>query len=327
MAQITVMMAAYNAEKYIARALESLLRQTFMDFDVIVVDDGSTDGTGAIADRYARQDSRIHVLHQKNSGVCVTRNNCLDWAYAHSDSQWLIYVDSDDWTHPEMLERMLGAARENGVKICACGYQETTGEDLVVCQQDLEPVCWPTMDFYQQHYTNAIMTCCKLYHKSCYEGIRNPGYRYYDDEFVTHRVLYPQERIVVIPAALYAYYTNPTSLTKDKWTPNRLVTWDAYEEQIAFFAQHGRQDLVRFRYRGYLDNALVNWECAKKAEDTPENVRARKFIRRRIRKLLRRMWHAGCVEFWFDYDILYACYPLTTKLYRAWLEGKSRFGK
>lgn len=327
MAQITVMMAAYNAEAYIGRALDSLQRQSFSDFDVIVVDDGSTDGTGAIADRYAGEDGRIHVLHQKNSGVCVTRNNCLDWAYANSDSQWLIYVDSDDWAHPEMLERMLRAARENGVKICACGYQETTGEDPTISPEDLVPVCWPTMDFYQQHYINAIMTCCKLYHKSCYEKIRHPLDNYFDDEFVSYKMLYAQEKMVVIPAPLYAYFINNVGLTKKKWTPKLLDAWVAYEEQIAFFAQQGRQDLVRFRYRGYLDNAMVNFANANESEDTPENIRARKRIRKCMRKLLRRMWHAGCIEFWFDFDTLYTFYPLETKLYRAWLEGKSRLGK
>lgn len=327
MAQITVMMAAYNSAPYIARALESLLHQTFADFDVIVADDGSTDGTGAIADSYAEKDSRVHVLHQKNSGVCVTRNNCLDWAYAHSDSQWLIYVDSDDWTHPEMLERMLHAAQENHVKICVCGYQETTGEDPVIRPEELEPVCWPTMDYYQQDYVNAIMTCCKLYHKSCYEKIRHPLDNYFDDEFVSHKMLYAQEKIVVLPAPLYAYFINNTGLTKKKWTPKLLDAWVAYEEQIAFFAQKGRQDLVQFRYRGYLENALVNLENAMQAENTPENIRARKKIRRRIRSLLRRMWHSGCIDFRLDFDILYDYYPLTTKLYRAWRELVEKLGK
>lgn len=324
MAQITVMMAAYNAEQYIRRALDSLLAQTFADFDVIIVNDGSKDATGKIADAYAAKDGRIHVLHQKNSGVCITRNNCLDWAYEHSDSQWVIFVDSDDWAHPEMLERLLRAAQDNNVLISACGYEETTGADPVIVPEMLEPVCWETMAFYQAHYVNAIMTCCKLYHKSCYQDIRHPLDNYFDDEFVSYKMLYAQERIAVIPAPLYAYFVNMTGLTKRKWTPKLLDAWVAYEEQIAFFTEKGRQDLVNFRYRGYLENAMVNYEAAQKAEDTPEVVQVRKRMDKQIRRLLRRMWKQGCIEFWVDFDILVRFYPVWTRLYRLWLEIRSR---
>lgn len=323
MAQITVMMAAYNAAKYLPRALDSILAQTFPDFDVIIVNDGSKDETGAIADAYAKADSRIHVIHQKNSGVCVTRNNCLDWAYASSDSQWVTFIDSDDWVHPEMLERMLRAAQDNHVYISACGYQETTGEDPIIDPAQLEPVCWETMEFYQADYVNAIMTCCKLYHKSCYKDIRHPVDNYFDDEFVSYKMLYAQDRMAVIPAPLYAYFVNTTGLTKKKWAPKLLDAWVAYEEQIAFFKEKGRQDLVRFRYRGYYDNAVTNYQAALQAGDAPEMVEAREKIRRCMRQLLRRMWHEGCIEFWPDYDVLYTFYPNWTRLYRLWLEIKS----
>ena len=320
MAQITVMMAAYNAGNYIRRALDSLRKQTFSDFDVIIVNDGSKDDTGSIADEYVRMDSRIHVIHQKNSGVCVTRNNCLDWAYASSDSQWVIFVDSDDWVHPEFLERLLGAAQKHNVLISACGYEETTGADPVIDPRDLEPVCWKTMEFYQANYVNAIMTCCKLYHKSCYKDIRHPTDNYFDDEFVSYRMLYAQERMTVIPAPLYAYFVNTTGLTKKKWTPKLLDAWVAYEEQIAFFEKEGRRDLMRFRYRGWMDNAVVNDKAAQEAEDTPEVIAARKRIRRETRKLLRRMWRLGFLEFRFDQDILFRFCPLQAKIYRFAME-------
>ena len=320
MAQITVMMAAYNAQQYIRRALDSLLSQTFEDFDVIICNDGSKDETGAICDSYVRNDSRIHVIHQENSGVCVTRNNCLDWAYANSDSQWVIFVDSDDWVHPEFLERLLTAARENHVLISACGYEETTGADPVIDPMDLTPVVWKTMEFYQASYVNAIMTCCKLYHKSCYKDIRHPTDNYFDDEFVSYKMLYAQENMTVIPAPLYAYFVNTTGLTKKKWTPKLLDAWVAYEEQIKFFTEKGRDDLVRFRYRGYLENAMVNYAAAQQAGDAPEMIQARKKIRRSIRQLLRRMWKLGYIEFWIDFDILYTFYPFLTRLYRLYLE-------
>ena len=324
MARISVMMAAYNAEPYIGRALDSILAQTFSDFDVIVVDDGSKDATGAIADAYAARDSRIHVLHQKNSGVCVTRNNCIDWTYRCSDSQWIIFADSDDWMHPEMLERMLRAAEENGVHICACGYGETTGADPVINPKDLEPQVWKPMDFYQASYVNAIMTCCKLYHKSCYEHVRHPVDNYFDDEFVSYKMLYPEEKMVVIPAPLYAYFINETGLTKRAWTPRLLDAWVAYEEHIAFFREKGEQELVSFRLRGYLENALVNYQAAMEAADTAEIRKARKRIRRKIRELIRRMRRHGCLSYQYDFDTILAFYPVWTRFIRLFRETAQR---
>lgn len=326
MAQISVMMAAYNAEPYIRRALDSILAQTFRDFDIIVVDDGSRDATGAIADDYAARDSRVHVLHQENSGVCVTRNNAIDWTYRCSDSQWIIFADSDDWMHPQMLERMITAAQENQVRIVACGYEETTGADPVIREEDLQPQVWNTMDFYQADYVNAIMTCCKLYHKSLYKDIRHPTDNYFDDEFVSYKMLYAAEKMVVIPAPLYAYFVNMEGLTKRPWTPKLLDAWVAYEEQIAFFREKGRQDLVNFRLRGYLENAMVNFQVANQAQDTPEVIAARKRIRKKIRQLITRMYKAGCLSYRFDFETLITFYPYATRVVRLWRETRERLG-
>jgi len=176
------------------------------------------------------------------------------------------------------------------------------------------------MEFYQANYVNAIMTCCKLYHKSCYKDIRHPTDNYFDDEFVSYKMLYAQEMMTVIPAPLYAYFVNTTGLTKKKWTPKLLDAWVAYEEQIAFFEEKGRRDLMRFRYRGWMDNAVVNYAAAREAEDTPEVIAARKRIRRETRKLLRRMWKLGFLEFQFDQDILFLFCPFQAKLYRFLME-------
>lgn len=321
MAQISVMMAAYNAEAHLRRALDSLIAQTFRDFDVIVVDDGSKDATGAIADEYAQRDSRIHVLHQENAGTCITRNVCLDWTFHNSDSQWILFADSDDWLHPEMLERMLKAVQELSVRICVCGYQETTGADPVIKPEDFTPRIRKTMDFYQESYVNAIMACCKLYHKSCYSGIRHPVENYhFDDEFVTYQVLYREENLAFIPAPLYAYFINDKGLTKQTWNPSFLDAWVAYEQQIRFFTDRGNEDLVRFRYRGYLENAMVN---LAQAENYPDQKAAKPMIRKiksRIRDVIRRAWKCGTLDFQMDFDLLVRFYPLTTKAYRFYLE-------
>jgi glycosyltransferase involved in cell wall biosynthesis len=120
MAAISVIIPVYQVEKYIRRCLDSLLAQTFSDFEAILVDDGSTDQSGAICEEYARKDPRFVVFHQKNQGQSVARNYALDWVYANSDSRYISFVDSDDWVHPKYLELLYEAITRFSVKISQC---------------------------------------------------------------------------------------------------------------------------------------------------------------------------------------------------------------
>lgn len=324
MAEISVIVPLYNTEKLLPRCLDSILSQTFSDFEIVLVDDGSTDGSGALCDRYAEKDSRIHVIHQSNSGVGVARNTGLDWVMTESDSRWLCFVDSDDWVHPKLLEVLLRTARESGSDISACGYLETGNGVLEVSEDQWQAQCWEVADFYQQQYILATVPWGKLYAKNCYKDIRYPVGTYFDDEFVTYRLLFTQKTIPVVPAALYAYYINPKGITKSPWVFKRLDAWKAYEEQIAFFQQRGDVRMLHFRYRHYLENTCAQLTAAQEAPNAAELTKEIRYIRKSLRSLIRRAWKAGCIEFWIDFDMLYDSYPILTKLYRLLLELRSR---
>lgn len=324
MASISVIVPIYNTETLLPRCVSSILAQSFRDFDLILVDDGSTDGSGRLCDAYASRDSRVHVLHQKNSGVGAARNTGLDWAMANSESQWITFVDSDDWTHPEMLRCLLETAETYRTDISVCGYLEAENGELAVAEDQWTASCWKPSDFYRQQQTLATVPWGKLYAKRCFETIRYPVGTYFDDEYVTYRLLFAQEFLPVVPAPLYAYYWNPAGLTKKPWNPRRLEVWDAYEQQVAFFAQRGEKDMLRFRYREYLDNSYAQLLEVRAAPNARELKKSDRYIRKRLRALIRRAWKLGYIEFWMDYDMLYACSPLSTKLYRFWLDRKKR---
>ena len=101
MPEISVIVPVYRAEAYLHACIDSILSQTFSDFELILVDDGSPDNCGAICDDYAARDSRVRVIHQENQGQAAARNRAL--AVARGD--WVCFVDSDDTVHPQMLER------------------------------------------------------------------------------------------------------------------------------------------------------------------------------------------------------------------------------
>ena len=122
MAKISVIVPVYKVEQYLNRCIDSLLCQTFSDFELILVDDGSPDACPAICDSYAEKDARVHVIHQANGGLSAARNAGIEWSLQKSDSEWISFVDSDDWVHERYLESLFSAVRETGAEVACTRY-------------------------------------------------------------------------------------------------------------------------------------------------------------------------------------------------------------
>ena len=315
---VSIIVPVYNSEKYLRKCVDSILAQTFTDFELFLVNDGSTDDSPGICDDYASRDPRIRVIHQVNQGQSVARNNAI----ARMSGEWVLFCDSDDWIHPESLERLYNAAVENDTKISIAGYQETAGEDPEILPEQLKVELWTPKDFYIQHYIHATLPVMKLIHRDCLGDLRFPVGKYIDDEYIVYRILFTQERLAVIPAPFYAYFVNTASLTKRPWNPGRLDAWQAFEEQIVFFEALGDKELIYRRYREYLENALANYEGAREAEQTPEIRKVRKYMKKHIRRLFYRMWKRDYIYFWLDHDALMEFCPLQTRVYSLWFERK-----
>lgn len=132
---ISIIVPVYNVENYLSRCLESILLQSFPDWECILIDDGSSDNSGKICDEYAQQDDRFIVIHQQNSGVSAARNAGLDIA----KGQWFSFVDSDDWIGSNFLEELYNSAKSSDVELVECGYwREVSENNRSVCL----PVDW-----------------------------------------------------------------------------------------------------------------------------------------------------------------------------------------
>ena len=116
--KISVIMPVYKVEKYVARAIESILCQTLKEFEFIIVDDGTPDKSGEICDEYAKKDSRIKVIHKENGGAPSARNMAMDIARG----KYYFFFDSDDWAEENMLERMYDLAEKNAAQLVVCGF-------------------------------------------------------------------------------------------------------------------------------------------------------------------------------------------------------------
>lgn len=239
MPQISVIVPIYKVEQYIYRCIDSILNQSFRDFELILVDDGSPDRCGMICDEYAEKDSRIHVIHRKNGGLSAARNSGIDWVFRNSDSQWLTFIDSDDWIHPRMLECMLGMVKKWSVKVSVCGYKLTSGETTDLLHGNFEGEIWTPEDFYIEHNVNSIVAWGKLYHRDFFKKLRYPKGKLHEDEFTTYRILFQEKKIAVSDLPMYFYFQNTEGITKSKWKPKRLDGTFGLGKQAYYFKKHG----------------------------------------------------------------------------------------
>lgn len=204
MPMVSIIVPAYNSERYLQRCLTSLAAQTMPDFEVIVVNDGSTDETALIADSFAAKDSRFHVIHQENKGVSAARQAALD----HASGEYTIHVDSDDWINPEMLEHLVSRAREKDAGMVIC--------DFIVHFEDGGEEIWRQDPGSSDHWGVLGKTfhdlygslCNKLIKRSYYSlaGVRlDESMHACEDLWVVLSLLTHPIRIAYLGEALYHY--------------------------------------------------------------------------------------------------------------------------
>ena len=124
--RISVIVPVYNGEKYLPICMKSLLEQTYRDLEILLVDDGSKDGSGALCDAYAAKDPRVRVIHQENQGVSGARNTGLD----HATGAYVTFVDGDDYVEADYLERLHRNLVSHGVDFSCCSYTEIISGDV-----------------------------------------------------------------------------------------------------------------------------------------------------------------------------------------------------
>ncbi len=315
MPNISVIVPVYKVEPFLRRCVDSVLGQTYEDFELILVDDGSPDRCGDICDEYARKDSRVHVIHQQNGGLSAARNTGIDWVFANSASRWLAFVDSDDWVHPAFLQTLYAAAEKTLCKISACGFFRTSGEPFPA-QQDVTPECMTADDYYcgSVHGGVTAVAWNKLYHRSLFKQLRYPVGKLHEDEFTTYLAVYKAEKIGVTTAQLYAYYQNPEGIMQSQWSPRRMHVLEAFEQQIAFAQETGNARLLNKASEQYIYSTYEQLGKAK--------VVFRKELRRKLRGALK--LGRKCGSFPMTQDRLWAyekAYPVKPFWWLYW-KGK-----
>ncbi len=240
---ITVIVPVYNVSKYLVGCLESVMRQTYTNLEIILVDDGSTDDSAEICDRIALQDARIQVIHKPNGGLSSARNAGID--AAHGDI--LSFIDADDHIDPFMIEKMLFALTENDADLCICNLNYVEDGTGHVLQQwnDLSPLeneCFDrdaAMDkLVKQGYWFYVTAVNKLYKKELFHHLRFSNGKYHEDEFIIHRIFQRCERIVSVDSPFYHYVQRQGSIMNSRYSLKNLDGIEARIDRIAFFIEN-----------------------------------------------------------------------------------------
>lgn len=260
MPTICVIVPVYKVEPYLRQCVDSILNQTFQDFEVVLVNDGSPDNCPAICDAYAEKDSRIRVMHKENGGISSARNAALDWVYANSDSNWITFVDSDDCLSPVCLERLYEAAVENGADI-SITYGEPFADDSQLANTPQNVVSIKLMNgkescisFYRGEVVD-VPVWGKLFSRKILEGQRFPDGKIHEDEDFTPKMLYCADKVVILRSWLYCYRQRAGSIVHSEFSMKRFDHIWALDSCIRFFEEREETEitaLVRKRREQYL---------------------------------------------------------------------------
>lgn len=229
---LSVIIPVYNAESYLARCLDSLLAQTFTDFEAILVDDGSTDGSAALCDGYAEKDHRFHCIHKENGGHTSARQAGLRQAVG----TYVAFVDSDDWIAPAMYRTMCGAAKGTGADMVCCNYTAVTPKGDILCRASfpeglyekaqLEEQVYPRMLYSGTYFTYGAAPNLwnKLFRRELLTKNLYPvplSVKLGEDALVSYICLLESSRVYFCGDFFYYYQSTASSLTHNM-DENRL---------------------------------------------------------------------------------------------------------
>lgn len=234
---ISVIVPVYNVEQYIARCIESILKQTYTNFELILVDDGSPDQAGKICDEYAAMDKRITVIHQKNKGLSAARNAGL----SIMRGQYVTFIDSDDFVHERYLTVLHQLIKRYGVGVSQVAFECGEADAFSKSDGKTEEILFRDSTLFGDRRVK-ITAWAKLYNASLFLNLRFPEGKINEDEFVTYKTIAYGEGIVVSSEKLYYYYSRSSSIMHTKKTVVCLDFQDAYRERVQFFKQ--RNDFV-----------------------------------------------------------------------------------
>ena len=246
--KISVIVSVYNGDQYLSQCLESLLRQTFTDFEIMVVNDGSADFSYQICQEFAHQDSRVRVFNQVNQGQAVARNLALDQARG----EYITFVDADDYVVERYLAALYQAALEQDAEVVVGEYFRYGDAEKKwyyhVFEKDYQVAVYEDNTFLSK-YSQVVFTPVwgKLFKATLFEYIRFPALSSHEDNFVIQKLYLKANRVAYLVDNLYYYRTRGGSTMHSDWTLEKIANNVASLEEKYFDLVLVNQDTAGIR--------------------------------------------------------------------------------
>lgn len=248
---ISVIVPVYKVEQYIHNCIGSVLNQSYKNWELILVDDGSPDNCPQICDEYAAIDKRVKVIHKENGGVSSARNIALD----NARGEYIAFLDGDDFWHSDYLNILFDLCVKYNADIAQCNYIRGIETNFPNINKAVKVKSFDNHSIFLKGYSKIIVWG-KLYKRYTIDEIRMPEGKYFEDDFTTWKWYYKADRIVVTSEPLYYYTENNQSTMANHAKVPRLDFIEAYEERIDFFKTNQIKDLED-NSRGHLCKAML----------------------------------------------------------------------
>lgn len=255
---ISIIIPVYNVREYLKTAIMSMINQTYKELEIILVDDGSTDGSGELCEQFAEQDQRIKVIHKKNGGLSDARNAGIKSA----TGEYLAFLDSDDWVDNRFIEYLYKTITIHKADIAQVKYlvlpEEIHIEENLcnIREQLFGKESFDSAEFNQIINEEGVVVWNKLYRKSLFSNIMFPKGCYHEDNYVTYKLFYESKKVVFTEAYLYFYRYRKTGIMGKNPEERFSSAINAYKEKEEYLIEKGYKNAYRMHIEKY--RALLN---------------------------------------------------------------------
>ena len=261
---ISIVVPIYKVEKYLSKCVDSIIKQTYKNIEIILVDDGSPDKCPEICDEYAGDDERIKVIHKKNGGLSDARNAGIEIA----KGKYIAFIDSDDYIKEDFIEVLLNGLVKEQADISMCGIKKVneTNEVIERIKMPSESVITgeDAIEQLGEFPISNIVVWNKLYRIDLFKDIRYPKGKIHEDEFTTYKLLYESKKIAINKECLYYYRQNNDSIMNKKFNSKRLDIIEALEERIEFFMKRNNERLYKATLVRYIETIIYIYDLGQK---------------------------------------------------------------
>ena len=264
---VSVIVPVYNVEEYVDKCMISICEQTYVNIEILLIDDGSTDTSGIKCDEWAKKDNRIKVVHKVNGGLSDARNYGLDLALG----EWILFVDSDDYIDKSLIEKCLKFAWENKANLIIFEYYEVDEYDRFISHEMSNKECvldsLSILNAFIKFGTGSSMVCNKLYKKEIWEGLRFIKGKLHEDEFIIIETLQRADKVYLSNEPFYFYRKRSGSIMNKKGIKSYRDKLEAYYERKRYFINNKELlPYVNYKYLCLIVEAYLELNVSEREE-------------------------------------------------------------